>query len=565
MIGCQCSVCTSPDPRDRRLRPSTLIRYAGRNILIDCGPDFRYQALRAKVDRIDAILFTHAHADHIMGLDDVRPFNFRQKAPVPVWGSRETIATIRQVFRYIFETLYTQSTIPKIETNTFTGQPFEVAGLTITPVPVLHGSDTVHGFRFGAAAYLTDHSTIPEESLQLLAGLDVLFVDGLRHRDHPTHSTVRQAVAHLDKLRPRRGYLTHICHDLPHQETQRSLPANATLAWDGLQIETSARTPPRVYRSLSEIDGSFGPCALTIGNFDGVHRGHQELMRRVANYAASRGFSSGVLTFDPHPARIVAPSRAPRLLATVEERCRLMGEEGIERILVLPFDRKTSELSPAEFVERILVRQLAVRHIIVGEDFRFGHGQAGNAATLAEMGRSHGFTIEAIRKIDSHHHQISSTSVRQHLTAGNVSEAQHELGRAYAVEGEVVAGKGIGATQTVPTLNMSWTAEVIPASGVYVTETREVASTQTWPSVTNVGFRPTFGGDELTIETFLLEPLDGPAPRSIRVEFLYRLRSERKFDDPGLLKAQILRDVGRARSFHRRKKRWAATGSIATI
>jgi riboflavin kinase/FMN adenylyltransferase len=564
-IGCRCSVCTSPDPRDRRLRPSVLIRYNGRNILIDCGPDFRFQALRAGIDRLDAILFTHAHADHILGIDDVRPFNFRQKAPIPIWGSRETIATIRQVFRYIFETLHTHSTIPKIETNIFDHRPFEVEGLIFTPVPVMHGRDPVTGFRFGAAAYLTDHNLIPDSSYDLLRGLDVVFLDGLRHREHPTHSTVKQALVNLDRIRPRRGYLTHISHDLAHQETERTLPSFAAVSYDGLRIETSAAQPPQVYRSFTELDAAFGPCVLTIGNFDGVHRGHRELMRRVANHAAFRGWRSAVLTFDPHPARIVAPERVPRLLTTVDERCRLMGSEGIERIFVLPFDREISILSPEEFVAQILVRKLGVQHIIVGEDFRFGHNQTGDAARLSELGRLHGFSVEAIRKIDIHHHNISSTSIRRHLAAGNVAEATHELGRPYAVEGEVVRGHGIGSTQTVPTLNISWTAEVIPASGVYVTRARDFHSTRSWPAVTNIGFRPTFEGQGLSIETFLLDPLNDHPPRSLHVEFLHRLRPEKKFDDAAALKQQILRDVQRAKAFHRRLKRWAAGTPAARI
>jgi riboflavin kinase/FMN adenylyltransferase len=564
-IGCRCSVCTSPDPRDRRLRPSILVRYNGRNILIDCGPDFRFQALRAGIDRLDAILFTHAHADHILGLDDVRPFNFRQKAPIPIWGSRETIATIRQVFRYIFETLHTQSTIPRIETNVFHNEPFEVEGLLFTPIPVLHGRDPVTGFQFGSAAYLTDHNLIPESSLSLLRELDVIFLDGLRHRDHPTHSTVKQALANLDFLRPRRGYLTHISHDLPHADTERSLPAFAAISYDGLRINSSAQPPPRVYRSLDDLDPSFGPCAVTIGNFDGVHRGHWELMRRVADHAAFRGWKSAVLTFDPHPSRVVAPHRTPPLLASIDERCRLIGAAGIERIFVMPFDRAASLLSPEEFAAQILVRKLGAQHIIVGEDFRFGHHQVGDAVLLAKLGRQYGFTVEAIRKVEMHHRNISSTSIRRHLAAGNVAEASHELGRPFAIEGEVVRGEGIGSTKTVPTLNISWTAEIIPASGVYVTRAHDFHSVRSWPSVTNIGFRPTFDGQGLTIETHLLEPLEGHSPRSLRVEFLHRLRAEAKFDSADELKKQILRDAQRALSFHRRVRRWVENSPAATI
>lgn len=569
-IGCTCPVCTSMDPRDQRLRPSVLLRYNGRNVLIDAGPDLRQQALLSHMDRLDAILFTHAHADHIMGLDDVRPFNFRQRQSIPIYGNRETIATIRQVFRYIFETLHTQSTIPKLDINVLeTMEPFDLFGLTITPVPVKHGRGDCTGYRFGSAAYLTDHSLIPESSMKLLENLDVLFLDGLRHRDHPTHSTIKQSLETVATLKPHRAYFTHISHELGHEETERSIPPSVALAYDGLKIETTIHPPVRVVHDLNDVGfglaSGWGPCAITIGNFDGVHRGHRELMRRVADYAKQNGLAAAALTFDPHPAKLVAPQRSPRLLTTTIERCRLMTEEGIEQVFILPFDRSIASLSPTAFVEQILVNRLSIRHVIVGEDFRFGNKQAGDTALLMSLGRKHGFTVEAIRKIDSHHHHISSTSVREHLSAGRVSEAGHELGRPYALEGDVVSGFGVGSKQTVPTLNLAWTAEVIPARGVYVTRTRESHSTRTWDSVTNIGFRPTFDGESLTIETFLLSPLDGPSPRSIVVEFLYRLRDEMKFPSPESLKAQILMDVKRTQTYFRRIRRWVQKEAVVTI
>ncbi len=538
------------------MRPSLLLKYNGRNVLIDCGPDFRTQALRAKIDRLDAILFTHAHADHILGLDDVRPFNFRQKEPIPIFGSRETIATIRQVFRYIFENLYTQTSIPKVETHTFDGNPFDLFGVEITPIPAHHGRENVLGFRFGSAAYLTDHSDIPETSQRILENLDVLFVDGLRHRDHPTHSTVKQAMEYNRRLRPRRMFLTHMSHELGHAETERGLPPSVALSYDGLRLDVSQQPPPKIFRGFGDKDRPFGPCVLAIGNFDGVHRGHLELMRKVTDYASFHGVKSAVLTFDPHPSKIVAPERTPRLITTIEERCRLIGEAGIQQIMILPFDREVSRLTAEEFVESVLMARLRVHHIIVGEDFRFGCDQSGNVDLLAKMARGRGFTIEAIRKVDCHHHQISSSGIRRFLDRGRVGDAMHDLGRPYAVEGEVVTGHGIGSKHTVPTLNISWTAEIIPARGVYVTRTREIHSARTWPSVTNIGFRPTFEGEGLTIETFLLEPLEEHTPRSIRIEFLYHLREERKFDGPASLKEQILRDVSRARAYHRRFAKW---------
>ncbi len=552
-IGCECPVCTSTDSRDQRLRPSVLLRYNGRNVLIDCGPDFRQQCLRARLTRLDAIIFTHAHADHIMGLDDVRPFNFRQKQVMPVYGSRETVGTIRQVFRYIFETLHTQSTLPRIETHVLDGEPFDLFGLEFTPIPVKHGRADGFGYRFGSAAYLTDHSFIPDSSLAMLEGLDVLFLDALRHRDHPTHSTVKQSLETVSLVKPRRAYFTHISHELRHEEDEPKLPAQVAIAYDGLTIDVPARAPVRVYGSGQE---RIGPCAVTIGNFDGVHRGHRELIRLVADRAAFEGLHAAALTFDPHPTRLVAPERAPRLLSSLEDRCRMMGSEGIDRVLVLPFDRTVAGYSPEEFVRRVLLERLGTRVVIVGEDFRFGHKQAGDVAVLEQLGRQYGFKVEAIRKVDCHHQHISSTLIRRHLYNGEVSAAAQALGRPYAVEGDVVPGQGIGKRETVPTLNMAWTAEIMPASGVYVTRTREVSSTREWPSVTNIGFRPTFNGEGLTIETFLLAPLTGPTPRRIEVEFLHRLREERRFPDPVALKAQILHDVGRAQAYHRRAARW---------
>jgi phosphoribosyl 1,2-cyclic phosphate phosphodiesterase len=235
-IGCHCDVCTSNDPRDNRLRPSILVRYGGHNVLVDTTPDFRTQALRAKLTRLDAILFTHEHADHIMGLDDVRPFNFRQKRPIPIFGSEQTLASIRRAFRYIFDGHAAESTIPKLETHTVNGDVFDLFGLEIRPLRLVHGRAVVYGYRFGAAAYLTDHSEIPPESLEHLRDLDVLFLDALRYKPHPTHSTVERSIAYAEELNPRRTYFTHICHELSHARTECNLPPQIRLAYDGLEI-----------------------------------------------------------------------------------------------------------------------------------------------------------------------------------------------------------------------------------------------------------------------------------------------------------------------------------------
>jgi len=236
-IGCQCDVCTSPDPRDNRLRPSVLVSYEGRNVLIDTTPDFRAQALRARIGRLDAVLYTHEHADHIMGLDDVRPFNFRQKEAIPLYAAPDVLSVIQRCFRYIFDGEKKESNVPKLVLHALDGGPFDLFGLRFVPIPLLHGSAIIYGFRFGRAAYLTDHSDVPETSFEQLRNLDVLFLDALRYKPHPTHSTVERSVETARQLGARRVFFTHICHDLPHERTERKLPPHIRLAHDGLEIE----------------------------------------------------------------------------------------------------------------------------------------------------------------------------------------------------------------------------------------------------------------------------------------------------------------------------------------
>jgi phosphoribosyl 1,2-cyclic phosphate phosphodiesterase len=235
-IGCHCDVCTSTDPRDKRLRPSILISYEGRNVLIDTTPDFRTQALRAGIDRLHAVLFTHAHADHVMGLDDVRPFNFRQSGDIPIYAAPNTMDSIRRAFPYIFDGIAKRTNVPHIEPRLINGSAFDLFGLEFLPIPVLHGPQTIYGFRFGKAAYLTDHSEIPESSMELLRSLDVIFLDALRYKPHPTHSTVERSTETVERLGVRRAFFTHICHDLGHERAESMLPPHIRLAYDGLEI-----------------------------------------------------------------------------------------------------------------------------------------------------------------------------------------------------------------------------------------------------------------------------------------------------------------------------------------
>lgn len=309
----------------------------------------------------------------------------------------------------------------------------------------------------------------------------------------------------------------------------------------------------KIYRDLAETPADFGPCALTIGNFDGVHAAHRRILRRVCAVAAERGLSPSVLTFHPHPTVIVAPERAPRLMTTPEQRALLMAGEGIEQVLILPFTAAFSQLTPEQFVERVLAGRLRARAVLVGSNFRFGAGQEGDVEALARFGERYGFATEVVPALRRRGRMVSSSALRLLTAQGKVSIAARLLERPYALEGDVVSGRGVGARQTVPTLNLATESQVIPASGVYVTRTFDLDGARSWRSVTNIGYRPTFGeSDRLSIETFLLDALEGAAPARIRVEFLYRLREERKFASPELLKAQILRDVARAQAYFRR-------------
>ena len=308
----------------------------------------------------------------------------------------------------------------------------------------------------------------------------------------------------------------------------------------------------QVLWNLQEARAGFGPSALTIGNFDGVHVGHRVLMRQAAQIGRANGWKPSVLTFQPHPAKIVAPARAPRMITSFERRAALMAQEGIEQVLVLPFNQEVAAWSPQEFVKGLLVDALGVRAVVVGEDFRFGCKQAGDAPLLAELGEKYGFQEVLVPPVAMRGRRASSSLVRECLGAGQVGRAARLLTQPFALQGRVVSGHGIGSKQTVPTLNLEPDSEVMPLDGVYVTRTRDLDSHRQWQSITNVGVRPTFGGDSLTVETFLLSAFEPPAPSRILVEFLRRIREERKFASPELLKAQILADVRRAQSVHRR-------------
>jgi phosphoribosyl 1,2-cyclic phosphate phosphodiesterase len=241
MIGCDCSTCTSTDPRDRRSRASILLRDpSGHAVLVDTTPDLRAQALTHNVRRVDAIVYTHSHADHVMGLDEVRRFNVLQKATIPCYGDERTLSDLRRIYSYIFEAdTQAGGGIPKVVLTRIAGE-FCVGSLTIVPIPLMHGARQIFGYRVGSFAYLTDCSAIPDESWPRLAGVRTLILDALRDRPHPTHLSVDQAIEVVQRLRPERAYFTHMCHDLPHAATCARLPAGVELAYDGLAFEISS-------------------------------------------------------------------------------------------------------------------------------------------------------------------------------------------------------------------------------------------------------------------------------------------------------------------------------------
>ena len=237
MIGCHCDVCSSTDPRDKRTRPSVVISYHGKRVLVDTTPELRLQCVANGVDSIDAVVYTHAHADHIMGLDDVRRFNALRQGPLDVWADARTFVALDRCFGYAFKEPTPQMKVfrPHLVRREITG-PFEIAGATWTPIPLMHGDMPVLGFRVGNVAYCTDVSAIPEASFDLLQGLDVLVLDALQWRRHVTHFSVEEAIAAANRIGAKETLFTHIAHALGHEATNRTLPREMRLAFDGERV-----------------------------------------------------------------------------------------------------------------------------------------------------------------------------------------------------------------------------------------------------------------------------------------------------------------------------------------
>ncbi len=233
-IGCDCAVCRSDDVRDKRLRASILIEYDGYSIVVDTSTDFRYQALRVGLKRLDAVLFTHAHADHIFGLDDARPLMFRQNAPMPVYATTVTWEGLRRVYAYAFQPA--ESGVPQLQPQIIESA-FQLCGREVLPLTVMHGSLPVTAFRIGNFAYVTDCNVLPDDTCAALAGLDILVIDALRFKSHPTHMSVAEALNYIERLAPRRALLTHIAHDIKHADLSQQLPDGVGIAYDGLEVE----------------------------------------------------------------------------------------------------------------------------------------------------------------------------------------------------------------------------------------------------------------------------------------------------------------------------------------
>jgi riboflavin kinase/FMN adenylyltransferase len=287
--------------------------------------------------------------------------------------------------------------------------------------------------------------------------------------------------------------------------------------------------------------------ALAIGNFDGVHLGHQALVRATVLGARAAGVSAAVLTFEPHPARVVAPERSPRTLLTLEQRAEILAELGVGTVAVLAFDAALAGLSPERFAEDVLARRLLARSVFVGERFRFGSGRAGDAARLMQLGDALGFRVHALPVVSLDGGPVSSSRVREALAQGDVGLAARLLGRPFFVDGRVVSGDGRGRTLGVPTANVETLNETLPGDGVYAGRARPGPGGAWWPCVVNVGLRPTFDGRRRTVEAHLLS-FDGELlGSSLRLRFQERLREERRFQGAAELAAQIKSDIEAAR------------------
>ena len=310
----------------------------------------------------------------------------------------------------------------------------------------------------------------------------------------------------------------------------------------------------QVFRSLAEIPFGFGPTVAAVGNFDGVHRGHRAILAEVMAEAQTIGARAVAITFDPHPEQFLRPDRAPRLITPNAERLRLLAETGIDAALVLRFDAALANLAPRAFVEQILVQALRVRSVHEGHNFRFGRGAAARVAELDAMGAELGFAVHLHDAVRVRGLEVSSSAIRALVAAGDVRRARWMLGRPFAVLSTQARGRGIGTRLLVPTVNLAAYGGLLPAFGVYVTQLK--IDGRAFQAATNVGNRPTFGEASFAVESYILdfEAVEMNEETPVELEFLLRLRGEREWPSPEALKAQIFKDVGRAKRYFARVK-----------
>jgi riboflavin kinase / FMN adenylyltransferase len=305
----------------------------------------------------------------------------------------------------------------------------------------------------------------------------------------------------------------------------------------------------KIFHKLEEVPSDFGPTVVSVGNFDGIHRAHTDVLTKIVRRAHDRMAKGVAVTFEPHPMRILRPDSGLKLLTPTPEKLRLLESTGLDAVLLLPFGRDLSLMSPQQFAQEILENRLHAVEVHEGYNFHFGHKASGNVNTLSELGRAMGFEVMAYPEMRLRGEPVSSSHIRRLLGDGRVSRARHLLGRPFAILSTPGRGRGFGSKYTVPTINLSRYDEMVPGDGVYITRTR--VDDECFDSVTNVGNRPTFGADSFAIETHLLNfhPLELTAQSEVEIDFLDRLREEIKFPSVDALKEQIGRDVEKAKRY----------------
>ncbi len=321
---------------------------------------------------------------------------------------------------------------------------------------------------------------------------------------------------------------------------------------NGVRIKgTGAAGAMQVFRSLAEVPAGFAPTVAAVGNFDGVHCGHQEILAGVLDEARAVGARAVAVTFDPHPEHFLRPDKAPRLITPTAERLRLLAETGIDAALVLKFDEALAHLAPRDFVAQILIDALGVQSVHEGQNFRFGHCAAAGVEELAAMGAGLGFTVCVHGAVCVRGLEVSSSAIRALVAAGDMRRARWMLGRPFTVLSTPARGRGIGTRLLVPTVNLAAYNGLLPAFGVYVTRLK--IADRAFQAVTNVGNRPTFGEASFAVETHILnfEPVEMNEETPLELEFLMRLRGEKEWPSPEALKAQIFKDVARAKRYFR--------------